>query len=343
MMKIKPVRTLHGGRKLPKNAKPMILERKFLNVAAFAAVFSYSYGQPIYGQPIITTQPSDLSVSLGANAQFSVSATTTTPPILFQWQFAGTNLPWQTNSSLALTNIQMSNAGGYEVMLTDSVGSVTSRLASLQVDPTFTKITTGAIVTDVGIFDGAAWGDYNNDGFLDLFVANSQLGGDNLLYRNNGDGTFTKITTGSVVTDGGNSIGGSWGDFDNDGFLDLFVANGGTSSPQTNSLYHNAGNGTFAKVTSGDVVADRKLSFSGVWGDYDNDGYIDLFVPDFGGGRNGLYHNGGGSAFMKISAGPIVSEGGASVKGIWGDYDGDGLLDLFVANFGAANNYLYRN
>src|SRR6266446_8425805 len=87
----------------------------------------------------------------------------------------------------------------------------------------FTKITTGAIVTDAGFSAGCAWGDYNNDGYLDLFVTHQQ-GTNNLLYLNNGDGTFTKVSTGSIVTDGGNSTGAPGEIIDNDGFLDLFVA-----------------------------------------------------------------------------------------------------------------------
>jgi hypothetical protein len=85
---------------------------------------------------------------------------------------------------------------------------------------------------------GCTWGDYDNDGYLDLFVANAS-GQRNSLYHNRGDGTFDKITIGNIVTDGGDSIGCVWGDYDNDGFLDLFVAN---RSNQNNFLYHNDGN-----------------------------------------------------------------------------------------------------
>ena len=105
---------------------------------------------------------------------------------------------------------------------------------------TFTKITSGEIVTDLGMSLGCAWGDYNNDGYLDLFVANDQQGAHNFLYQNNTNGTFTKVLTGSIVTDGGNSRGCAWADFDNDGLLDLFVPNAGrleTSRPSF--LYHN--------------------------------------------------------------------------------------------------------
>jgi len=183
---------------------------------------------------------------------------------------------------------------------------------------TFEKVTTGAIATDWSLSNGSAWGDYNNDGYLDLFVA-CRTGADNLLYQNNGNGTFTKMTSGSIVNDGGNSFGCSWADYDNDGWLDLFVANGGFDAGQNNFLYHNNGNGTFTKISSGIIVNDGGKSFGGSWGDYDNDGDLDLFVasdaPDF----DRLYQNNGNGTFSKVTSGQIVSEGNTFYSG-WVDY-----------------------
>src|SRR5262245_33614231 len=106
-------------------------------------------------------------------------------------------------------------------MVSNDANSATSTVAVLTIDPTFTKITTGLIVTDGGDSSGCAWGDFDNDGFPDLFVGNGST--KNFLYRNNGDGTFAKITNAVPARDSG--YGSSWGDFDSDGWLDLFVSN----------------------------------------------------------------------------------------------------------------------
>ena len=206
---------------------------------------------------------------------------------------------------------------------------------------TFTKITTGEIVTDGGNSGGCSWGDYDNDGYLDLFVSNWDE--NNFLYRNNGNGTFTKITTGEIVTDGGTSFGASWGDYDNDGYLDLFVANGGPEV-ENNFLYKNNGDGTFTKVTTVPIVTDGGQSLSGNWADYDNDGYLDLFVANVD-ENDFLYNNNGDGTFTRITEGPVVNDMGKSHGGSWGDYDNDGFSDLFVANGGCevANNCLYKN
>src|SRR5689334_22624745 len=104
--------------------------------------------------------------------------------------------------------------------ITLAAALVLTALTAAAAPAAFTKITIGDIVTDAGFSAGCAWGDFNNEGYVDLFVGNQQ-GTENLLYRNNGDGTFTKILTGDIVTDGGNSVGCMWGDYDNDGSLDL--------------------------------------------------------------------------------------------------------------------------
>ncbi|MEO8426497.1 MAG: VCBS repeat-containing protein, partial [Verrucomicrobiota bacterium] len=209
-------------------------------------------------------------------------------------------------------------------------------LASSLFAQTFIKLTSGNVVTDAGNSHGMAWGDYDGDGNLDLFVANAG-GLNNFLYHNNGDGTFTTITTGSIVNDGGNSTACAWGDYDNDGHLDLFVAN----AFESNFLYHNNGDGTFTKITSGNIVTDIGASYGCAWGDYDKDGYLDLYVASSGG--TFLYHNNGDGTFSKITTGTLATDVQNSASCAWADYDNDGWLDLFVAKGLNQTDILYHN
>src|SRR6185369_10386062 len=171
-------------------------------------------------------QPKNQSVSLGATVIFSVNAFGT-PPFTFQWRSNGVAIAGATNRTITLTNVMIEFRANYSVVVSNSLSSVTSQSARLDVDPTFTKITSGDAVQGTGVSYACSWGDYDNDGFLDLFVGrnlvDNNIGADgrNLLLRNNGDGTFTKITSGRIVNDGSGTYVGLWGDYDNDGSLDL--------------------------------------------------------------------------------------------------------------------------
>jgi hypothetical protein len=147
---------------------------------------------------------------------------------------------------------------------------------------TFTKVTGQNIVTDGGASFGASWGDYDNDGDMDLFVANIPYvaDGDNFLYQNNGDGTFSKDITSIVGSEEGYSFGSAWGDYDNDGDLDLFVANFYVGSSDVNYLYKNQGSGVFTRVTKEPMVSDTNASVGCAWADYDRDGDLDLYIAN---------------------------------------------------------------
>ena len=236
------------------------------------------------------------------------------------------------------------NNDGYPDMFVENGGSNSNQANFLYINNSslsFTKITSGNIVTDAGGSWGSATADYDRDGNLDIFVSNFNQ--NNFLYKGNGDGTFTKIATGDIVNDGGASLGCSWADYDNDGYPDLFVANANFGAGQNNFLYHNNGNGTFTKITTGNIVTDGGNSVGGSWGDYDNDGDMDLYVPNYFNSNNFLYRNDGLGTFTKITTGIIVNDGGSSVGSAWGDYDNDGDLDLFVSNDNNENNALYEN
>src|SRR5262249_23217821 len=157
------------------------------------------------------------------------------------------------------------------------------------------------------------------------------------LYHNLGNGTFAKITNSVVSTNLGGFACGAWGDYDNDGFLDLFVCgyqNG--SAPQKHFLYHNNGDGTFSLVTgAGSIVTDAGYDQGCAWADYDNDGYLDLFVASGGPGafRDFLYHNNGDGTFNRVTRGSLVNDNGEGAGAAWADINRDGFPDLYVSNF----------
>jgi hypothetical protein len=273
-------------------------------------------------------------------------------------------------------------------------GNLSSQNNSLYINDRaggFRKITTGTMVTDGGSSIGSTWGDFNNDGKLDLFVTNRGSFG-NFLYLGNGDTTFVKVTTGSIVTDHANSNSGSWVDLDGDGILDLYVVNfqgndyfyRGNGSPQfdftrvdtilpvndganfsiagswgdmnndrrpdlfvgnagtqSDALYINNGNLQFTKIT----MADGKATLGGSWGDYDNDGNLDFVACNYTGQTNILYHNSGPPSYqlIPVSGSAVSADAGNYVGSAWGDYDNDGYLDLFIANDGGQSLLLHND
>lgn len=147
-------------------------------------------------------------------------------------------------------------------------------------DGTFTNVAAEAGVADVGHGRGVAWGDINNDGFMDLLIGN-QVGsdhpGDNKLYRNNGDGTFTDISVSSGIAENVRTRCVSMVDYNNDGLLDLYTVNFGTMIPP-NRLLRNNGDGTFEDVAQYTPATAGINGNSASWTDYDNDGWVDLYA-----------------------------------------------------------------
>ena len=220
---------------------------------------------------------------------------------------------------------------------------------------------------------GVAVLDYNNDGCADVFFTNGaaipsllKTGPEyyNRLFRNNCDMTFTDVTAEAGLAGEGYSIAVSIGDFDNDGFADIFVA-----GVKGNHLYRNLGNGRFADVTStAGVGAGVMWAVSAGWLDYDNDGWLDLFVSNYvvwdaataprcgtrerpfychprayEGLPGQLFHNNRNGTFTDVSlASGIGRHIGKGMGVSFGDIDGDGLTDIFVAN-DSVRNFLFRN
>jgi len=203
-----------------------------------------------------------------------------------------------------------------------------------------------------GLTDGeefsssSTWADYDNDGDLDVFIC-TQQDLNNHLMRNEGDGLFMLVDGEPVVSDGGHSYTAAWVDVDNDGWLDLFVANGGLSHTDTNDLYRGTGDGHFEKITEGCIVTDEAATCGIAWGDYDNDGDLDLFVANQGfappANNNALYRNDGDWVFTPIEDVSVVNDGQPSCAATWVDVDNDLDLDLHVANMYGLADRLYLN
>jgi hypothetical protein len=296
--------------------------------------------------PEITTQPTNQVVSPGGTTQFRVTATTAEYPLTYQWQRTAfnlaegfTNLPGATSTLLRFTSAVAEQAGDYRAIAANASGhSVTSQVARLTIDPTFVCINEGPGGTDAAGSVGTVWADYDADGYPDLFICNASdpSSSRNVLWHNNKDGSFTKITTGRPVLDLGAWWYPYWIDYDNDGDLDLHVLAGGSG---TDKFYRNDGNGLFTPATPEFVKTDPYGYSWGEmisWSDFNNDGWLDVFIPRNDDKHKDLFFRGdAGGLFRSLTAkdvGSIVDDWSYFVGANF-DYDNDGWQDLLVPPF----------
>jgi enediyne biosynthesis protein E4 len=237
----------------------------------------------------------------------------------------------------------------------------------------FTDVTQAAGLTRKGYGMGVSVADFDNDGWQDLYVTGY---GGNVLYRNLGNCRFEDVTEKAGVRLSGYSTGAAWGDYDRDGFVDLFVprylqvdidkltkydsklcdfrgvtmecARRGHTG-ESDFLLRNRGNGTFEDVSQKAGVSDpgHYLGMQGIWADYDNDGWPDLYVTNDG-GPNYLYHNKHDGTFEEVAllTGAALSLEGQERAGMgvdFGDFDRDGRLDIAVTNFTEEPDALFWN
>jgi hypothetical protein len=244
-----------------------------------------------------------------------------------------------------------------------------NRLYRQNKDGSFTDVTKEAGLANAGDENygmGVGVGDYDNDGHPDIYVTNY---GKNILYHNNGDGTFSDVTAKAGVAGGGWSASAGFFDYDNDGKLDLFVTRymewdpkhsktcGGEwhtycppeEFPATTSiLYHNRGDGTFEDVSQRSGIGAKKGRGLGVaFADYDDDGFTDVFVANDG-MQQFLFHNNGDGTFTErgLEAGAALSEDGRRLSGmgvVFQDYDNDGRPDIIVTELPREIYSVYHN
>ena len=233
--------------------------------------------------------------------------------------------------------------GWLDLIVTNSAGNKRNNLYKNLGDGSFQEITSGPIVEDNDASRSIDWIDYDNDGDTDVFVTNEN-NQNNILYQNNNDDSFTKVTNISIVSTNKQSAGSSWADIDNDGDFDLFVAN---YQGQNNELHINNNDGTFTEIENQEIVQESSWSFGSSFADADNDGDLDLFVCNAFGGeeKNSFYINNGNGIFTKNESTELTSTDGWTFGCAWGDYNNDGFLDLLLANCKDDNqeNGLFQN
>jgi len=192
---------------------------------------------------------------------------------------------------------------------------------------------------------GTAWCDYDGDNLLDAFCSN--IFGPGYLMRNDGDGTFTEVSSEAGMSgDASNESAqsASWGDYNNDGWPDLVLARLAKST----KLFRNNGDGTFTDVSESSGTSAYVDAYSAVWADYDNDGWLDCYVtsgnytePQLR--RDALFHNNQDGSFSEVAAAAgMPADAANGVGAAWADYDNDSCLDLFVSNLGQ-DAFLYHN
>jgi enediyne biosynthesis protein E4 len=320
--------------------------------------------------PIITLQPTNQTAMAGVtvNVFMSVQATSTNGPMTYQWQrddpaapMTFTNIPNGIESRLSLRNVTLDDTGDYRAVVFNAGGdSVISEVAHPTVKaPDFTRITEGPLVTTSGIDPmHLAWGDINNDGYEDLIIGDlgsvdwnrgqpSTRAVPQVYLNNRGGSTFRRATEddiGPLATSA--TAGGTvaLADYDNDGYLDFYQ----NAWFETCRLWRGGPNGRFTLVTENigpNVIFHGEGTWGYAWGDYDRDGFLDLYVTtawsSFGGTTDYLFHNLGNGTFERLPSPLALSV--STQFGFWADYDNDGDPDLLVTSVSPSATYLYRN
>ena len=204
-------------------------------------------------------------------------------------------------------------------------------------------------LSEMGLSGGSITEDFNNDGHIDIMASSWGLNDQLHYYQNNGNGTFTKMTEEAGLTGITGGLNMIHADFDNDGYADVFVLRGAwlaNDGKHPNSLLRNNGDGTFSDVTESAGLLSQHPTQTAAWGDFNNDGWLDLYIGNESTRSSfhpaELYRNNHDGTFTNVAAEVGVKATGFIKGVVWGDYDNDGLQDLYVSRLGDTN-LLYHN
>jgi hypothetical protein len=263
---------------------------------------------------------------------------------------AGNNATQQHLAARWLLNIAYMTVGGYPDEVPAPYRLPPETFQSAGSMPRFANVAPALGLDTFDMCGGAVADDFDNDGYLDIVVSTWDTRGQIRYFRNNRDGTFTERTAeaGLLGLYGGLNL--VQADYDNDGDVDLLVLRGAwlrANGRHPNSLLRNDGTGTFTDVTfDAGLGAVHYPSPTAAWGDYDNDGDLDLYVGNESSralvAPSQLFHNNGDGTFTDVAEAAAVMNFRYAKAATWGDYDGDGRQDLYVSNYRGGNR-LYRN
>jgi enediyne biosynthesis protein E4 len=346
--------------------------RTFLKQAAAAFVLPlFSNGD--IGQPTVVPGPWFIDVAKKAGlTTFHDTCGTLVKNYLVETMNGGVAIFDYNNDGLM--DILLVNGSSFQLLDDPKLPRTMSHLFRNNGDGTFADVTRQSGLINTGWGQGVATADYDNDGYVDVFITNY---GTNALFHNNGNGTFTNVTREAGLEGGNWSAGCAWGDADGDGRLDLYVSRyvdfSRSSVPApgsgsyciyrgvpvacgprglpglTDLYYHNEGNGKFREVSKevGIIDSGKAYGLTASFCDFDNDGHPDIFVandsmPNF------LWHNKGNGTFEEIGmeAGCALTADGRAQSSMGvaiGDYNNDGWMDIYVTAFSEDYNTLYRN
>lgn len=272
--------------------------------------------------PVIKSQPVSQTTCDGGMATFSVSVqSSNSGSFAYQWSKNGVEIPGATASKVTLSNVSIEDdLSGYSCLIGESTGSfVVSDTATLHViscanNQYHNTCGSGGVVTTTTNSWNAAWVDYDDDGWENLFVIDKDEASVNSLYKNNGNKNFVLVNNSSPITTAAKTTSSAWADIDNDGDLDVLITN---ATGKKSLLYINNGNGAFTSADSSGIDNQPQYFHGAAWADFDNDGYVDLLITNFFETRfHHLYRNNRNGTFSHITNTPVTLESHRSLAPI---------------------------